>query len=1054
MDDGVAAMAKIDPQASGIGRAVAAEDAVPEAGGSGVWRERDAVGVGVGGGAPHDDELVVLDGALRIVEVNDRAARSAGVSAAALVGMSVFDAEGIARGERFASAVRRAHAARSHERVEIERGSAGAVVEVRLFPTGDGLTMVVSDVTEQRRAERELRDSEERYRALVESQAEMLCRFRTDGTILFVNSVYARARGTTAERMIGQNFWEFVAEGDREGVRAMLMSLTPEAPEVRIENRFETAEGVRWTMWTNRGLRFDASGAVIEAQSTGIDITARRLAEDAQRRSESRWRMLVELSDATRAHTDPRKIVQTAMRVLREMLGADRCVWAEVEPDEEHFTFEGGDSRAGLPELTGRYAVSAFGSAAAERLKQGESFVCSDSNDLPRGADREAYRATGIRALIAAPMHRRGCLVAGLGVHMLSPRRWTDQEIELVEAVAERCWESVERARAEEALRESDRRLRQITRGLDAVFYVTEFPGPSVTYVSSGTQRLWGVDPRTVCDDPASWARRIHPDDAPGVAGAFESFLRGEGVFDEEYRIRLDDGIERWVRDRATIAERMPSGEVRRVTGIAEDITERRRIQMALRESDHRYRVLFDSIDQGFCVAEMIFDADGKPVDYKIIEGNPAFTTLTGLRPSTERTVFETLPGLERWWVETYGRVALTGEPARFENHAAAMGKWFDVYAFRFGDASRRQVAIFFKDVTERKRVDAELAMHRAHLEKLVEERTAELEESHRRLRGSERMAALGTLSAGLGHDMGNILMPIRVRLDTLASLDLPEAAMNEVRGIRDLAEYLRRLAVGLRQLAVSPVPGAESECTPMGEWWSEAEGVLRNALPRGVSLRAEIADADACVRMSRPSLTQALFNLVQNAGDATVAVGGGSVTVSAGREGEMAVLRVSDRGVGMNDEVKRRCMEPFFTTKTRGISTGLGLALVHGLVQEARGTVELDSEPGRGTTFTLRLPLAESDAATPERRTASVRIGDARTRALVVAELARAGVDAVESAATDGESGGLLVVDEPGVRAEDRGASRVIVVERGAALQRVRSAIREALGLEPHGGS
>jgi PAS domain S-box-containing protein len=1005
-----------------------------------------------GAGTAHDDELVMLDGALRIVEVNDRAALAAGMSRSALVGMSVFDAAGIARGERFASAVRRAHEARSHERVELVRDGTGAVVEVRLFPTGDGLTMVVSDVTEQRRAERALRDSEERYRALVESQAEMLCRFRTDGTILFVNGAYARARGMTAERMIGQNFWEFVAEGDREGVRAMLMSLTPEAPEIQIENRFETAEGVRWTMWTNRALRFDASGVVVEAQSMGIEITARRTAEEALRRSESRWRMLVELSDATRAHTDPRKIVRTAMRVLREILGADRCVWAEVAPDEDHFTFEGGDSRADLPELTGRYAVSAFGEAAAERLKAGAAFVCDDSHELPRGADREAYRATGIRALIAAPMHRRGCLVAGLGVHMLSPRRWTEHEVELVQAVAERCWESVERARAEEALRESDRRLGQITRGLDAVFYVTEFPGPNVTYVSSGTQRLWGIDPRTVCDDPGSWPRRIHPDDAPGVAGAFEAFVRGEGVFDEEYRIRLDDGSERWVRDRATIADRTPDGGVRRVTGIAEDITERRRIQMALRESDHRYHVLFDSIDQGFCVAEMIFDADGNPVDYKIIEGNPAFTTLTGLRPSPDRTVVESLPGLERWWVETYGRVALTGEPARFENHAAPMGKWFDVYAFRFGDASRGQVAIFFKDVTERKRVEAELAMHRAHLEKLVEERTAELEESHRRLRMSERMAALGTLSAGLGHDMGNILMPIRVRLDTLASLDLSEAAMDEVRGIRDLAEYLRRLAVGLRQLAVSPVPGAQSECTPLGEWWSEAEGVLRNALPRGVLLRAEIAHADACVRMSRAAMTQAMFNLVQNAGDATMAVGGGSVTVWAGREGEMVVLRVADRGVGMSEEVQRRCMEPFFTTKTRGISTGLGLALVHGLVQEAQGAVELDSEPGGGTTFTLRLPLSETDAAAPAQRTAVVRIGDARTRALVVAELARLGVDALEGAATECESGGVVVVDEAGAQAEDRGASRVIVIERGAALQRVRSTLREAMGVEPHG--
>ena len=125
-----------------------------------------------------------------------------------------------------------------------------------------------------------LRRSESRYRAVVESQSEMVCRFRPDGAILFVNEAYAKAVGTTVEALEGASFWPHVAEADRPGVRALLDGLSPSRPEVRIENRFETAEGPRWTLWLNRALAFDDAGRCVEAQATGIDITDRKRAEE------------------------------------------------------------------------------------------------------------------------------------------------------------------------------------------------------------------------------------------------------------------------------------------------------------------------------------------------------------------------------------------------------------------------------------------------------------------------------------------------------------------------------------------------------------------------------------------------------------------------------------------------------------------------------------------------------------------------------------------------------------------------------------------------------
>jgi PAS domain S-box-containing protein len=185
--------------------------------------------------------------------------------------------------------------------VVVERPDGSRInVMVNIDPIRDADGRVVGainafhDTTELTRTQDALRESEQRYRAVVEGQAEMLCRFRPDGTILFVNGPYARSCGTTPEELIGRSFWDFVPEEDRPGVRALLDQLTPDAPEVCIENHFETPQGPRWTLWTNRALSFDADGRVLEAQSSGIDISDRKQAEAALKAKEAELALVAE----------------------------------------------------------------------------------------------------------------------------------------------------------------------------------------------------------------------------------------------------------------------------------------------------------------------------------------------------------------------------------------------------------------------------------------------------------------------------------------------------------------------------------------------------------------------------------------------------------------------------------------------------------------------------------------------------------------------------------------------------------------------------------------
>jgi PAS domain S-box-containing protein len=138
------------------------------------------------------------------------------------------------------------------------------------------------------------------------------------------------------------------------------------------------------------------------------------------------------------------------------------------------------------------------------------------------------------------------------------------------------------------------------------------------------------------------------------------------------------------------------------IGGMAIDVTDQKQAEEALRSSEEKYRTLFDSMDEGYCIIEMIFDDNGKPVDYLFVEVNSAFERQAGMRDVTGKRMLEFVSDIEPHWLETYGRVATTGEPIRFANEYKSLHRWFDVYAFRPTDAAENRVAVLFTDITSR----------------------------------------------------------------------------------------------------------------------------------------------------------------------------------------------------------------------------------------------------------------------------------------------------------------------------------------------------------------
>lgn len=297
-------------------------------------------------------------------------------------------------------------------------------------------------------------------------------------------------------------------------------------------------------------------------------------------------------------------------------------------------------------------------------------------------------------------------------------------------------------------------------------------------------------------------------------------------------------------------------------------------------------------------------------------------------------------------------------------------------------------------DATQRREAERALAAHRARLEELVRMRTRQLETTHDQLRSADRLAAIGTLAAGLGHDMNNLLLPLRCRLDALDTLLLDPLAQEHLGAIRRSAEYLQHLSDGLHLLSLDPEDATASpETTDVATWWAQAGMLLSRAVPREVQFECVIPDGLHRLRMPSHRLTQAILNLIVNAGEAVEP--GGHVRLEVVALPGYVELAVRDDGCGMSPEVLKRALEPFYTTKKRGLGTGLGLSLAHGVAAAAGGSLTIESEPGKGTTIRIRIPtvppLAErestGDTGAPVLR---IALDDPRRRSLVAA-IARA---------------------------------------------------------------
>lgn len=468
--------------------------------------------------------------------------------------------------------------------------------------------------------------------------------------------------------------------------------------------------------------------------------------------------------------------------------------------------------------------------------------------------------------------------------------------------------------------------------------------------------------PRGYAPDPQTGIKFYAPEWRERITQVFADCVEKGIPYDEEMELITRTGRRVWVHTTGE-AIRDETGAIVRVQGAFQDITKRKRI-----EQD--YQALFREMIDAFALHEIICDAEGRPVDYRFLTVNPAFERMTGLRARdiVGHTVLEVLPGTERHWIESYGHVALTGEPTHFDNYSAELDAHYEVRAYQ---PTPGQFATIFTDVS-----------HRRHLE--------------HQLHQQARLAAVGQLAAGIAHDFRNLLTTII--LYTQLSQRKPDLPPEVSRALETILGESRK-AVDLVQQILDFSSRAIATLKPL-DLQATIETVLatlRRTLPEDIRLSFSADAASFTIEGDAGRLEQALINLALNARDAMP--NGGTLDIALTRfrllphalppvadmqPGHWIRLSVTDTGTGMSDQVYAHLFEPFFTTKEVGKGTGLGLAQVYGIIRLHQGFIDVTTRFGFGTTFDLYLPAAESDSDAPADEPLTAPLGHGETLLLV----------------------------------------------------------------------
>jgi PAS domain S-box-containing protein len=507
------------------------------------------------------------------------------------------------------------------------------------------------------------------------------------------------------------------------------------------------------------------------------------------------------------------------------------------------------------------------------------------------------------------------------------------------------------RAKQEQQRREAEEELERIFNLSLSILCIADLKTLHFLKVNPAFERVLQYSPADLMGRP--FTEFIHPEDIESTLQVVEAKLRaGEKVIDFDNRYRRKDGEYRWLR---WVSNPEPSLGV--TYAAAQDITERKEMEDELRRSEERYRSLFTAQLDAFALHEVILDQAGRPVDYRFLALNPAFERVLGMPAEKilNRRVLELLPNTEPHWIETYGKVALGGEPLRFENFSEALDRHFEVNAY---SPQHGQFAVVFRDVTARHRAEQELA------------RAKEAAETASRVKSE----FLATMSHEIRTPLNGVLGMLQLMLTTELDSEQKKFAQVAFQSGRSLLRVLSDI------LDISRIEAGALRIEAEDFWLDEVfDPVVKSfdaqARAKGLAFVSTWEDGLAgALRGDAGRIRQVVYNLVGNALKYTsrgeVVLDAFTLPAQPPTGGILLHLDVSDTGIGVPEAKIGSIFEAFtqgdgsYTRQYGG--TGLGLTIVKRLVGLMGGKIIFCSEVGEGTEVHVVLPLAPAAATRP----------------------------------------------------------------------------------------
>jgi len=751
------------------------------------------------------------------------------------------------------------------------------------------------DVTARRQAEEALRESEEKYRFLFASVPTGIGISDLDGNVLDVNRTMEQITGYSLDEYRSMNIRDIYAyPEDREEV---IKALKEQGRVLGWEHRVRAKDGrIRYLLVNTEVIERDGKKVLL---TTSRDITEARKAEKALRESEHKYRTLVtnipdvvwtsdSEGNATFISPNVEKIYGYTPQEIYEQ--RHRLWLGRVHPDD-------------LRRVERAYRAL---------LETDTQF------DVEYRIQRKDGQWIWLHDRAIATYEKDGVKYAD-GI-------FTDITVDKV---------------VDMALRESQTNLALAQQIAHVGSWEQNLETGAVAW-SDETYRLLGFKPGHVEPTFEFFLDTVHPQDRESVKNVWEKAAREGQPHRVEFRVIRADGVER-VFDSTVQVVRGDGGKPLRVLGVAQDITERRRMENALRESEAKYRTLVESF------GETIASIDEAGV-FRFVNATGAERLGGKPQDCIGKTMWDLFPeALAERQMAIVKKVIEEDQGATVTSLTELQGqlRWYDttIEPLAIGGSDRiNGVMVIARDIHDIKHAEEELARYR---EKMTH---------------AEQLASLGTLSATVAHELTQPLTVVRLSLDNL--LDDLTATSSPETHITKLEDTLAELSNITSIIDRFRTFARKSSQTSLGTVELKAVAVRIAQLLGESARRARIAlhigemDALPPVHVNERDLEQLFFALVQNAIQAADGKRPRKLVIGGTVKDGCVELRFTDDCGGIAPENLDLVLEPFFTTKPPGQGTGLGLSIVQQITSRAGGKVSIDSKHGRGTTFIVTLPV------------------------------------------------------------------------------------------------